>query len=87
MSGTATLKVSAQRPRKPPLKRRRWRADGPLHGRGHRTVTLKPSAAVRRALAKARGSVKATLDVSLCRQVGLADGHAHALNSKRARPC
>ena len=42
------------------------------NGAGSRTVTLKPSAKVRRALAAARGSVKVTLGVRL-RAVGEAD--------------
>ena len=34
-------------------------------GAGSKSVTLKPSAAIKRALAKAKGSVKVTLSVSL----------------------
>ena len=48
------------------LRRPRWRAGSVrCAGAGQQSVTLKPSAAIKRALAKARGSVKVTLGVRL----------------------
>jgi PKD repeat protein len=66
MSGSATLKVAATTMRTLGLKSTTL-AQGSVRcgGPGSKTVTLKPSKTIKRALAAARGSVKVTLGVRL----------------------
>jgi PKD repeat protein len=66
MRGTATLKLSRKLAKQLGLKKVTL-ASRPVKcaGAGSKSVTLKPSAAVKRALKKAKGSVKVTLGVSL----------------------
>ena len=66
LSGSATLTVSAKTARSLRLKSTTL-ARGTVRcaSAGTRTVTLKPSASTRRALAAGRRAVKATLDVRL----------------------
>ena len=66
MTGSATITVSKKVAKQLGLKKTTL-ASGKVRftGAGSKSVTLKPSAAVKRALKKAKGSVKVTLGVSL----------------------
>jgi PKD repeat protein len=66
MTGSATITVSKKVAKALGLKKTTLAAGTvKFAGAGSRSVTLKPSAAVKRALKKAKGSVKVTLGVSL----------------------
>ncbi len=66
MTGSATITVSKAVAKKLGLKKTTLAAGTvKFTGAGSKSVTLKASAAVKRALKKAKGSVKVTLSVSL----------------------
>jgi hypothetical protein len=66
MTGSATITVSKAVAKKLGLKKTTLAAGTvKFTAAGSKSVTLKPSAAVKRALRKAKGSVKVTLGVSL----------------------
>ncbi len=83
MSGSATLKVTRALMRKLRLKSTTLATGTVKCAAGSKTVTLKPSKKVKRALAAASGSVKATLDVRLKAAGGTAKSSTRTVTLKR----